>query len=326
MKIVGVSMVMNEADLIELFVRYHLQILDHLLVVEHASSDATPEILRELQQEGLPLEVVTDPRPQLEQGAALTELMRRAATELGADWVVPLDCDEFLASDVDRSVRPQFEKLAPRPGDAVRVGWRTYVPMPDDPPDEPNLLQRVTHRRRVERRRKWKVLVPAELARTTSIRTGNHCLEDRGGRVIKGERLTEGLHLAHFPVRSSEQIAAKALAGWVSVIASADHSDEVGWHVKPLFERLRTGHELTPEEITELALSYHQRPDDEDPDRSVVRDPVLSPKPSEPIVLRRPGQRRAPPIQLLADVAERIARELSAERRMPWWQRLLRRR
>jgi len=313
-------MVMNEADLIELFVRYHLQILDHLLVVEHASSDATPEILRELQEEGLPLEVVTDPRPQLEQGAVLTELMHRAATDLGADWVVPLDADEFLASDVDRSVRPQFEKLAP--DRSVRVGWRTYVPFPGDPPDEPNVLQRVTHRRNLERHRKWKVLVPAKLARTTSLPTGSHCLEGRLGRFIKGEQLTAGLHLAHFPIRSADQIAAKALAGWVSAVASASHTEESGWHLRLLFERLQTGEELTPEEISELALSYHQRPDDDDPDRSVVRDPVLAP--SEPIVLRRPGQQRAPPIHLLADVAERIARELSAERRMPWWQRLVR--
>ena len=153
MKLVGVSMVMNEADLIEVFVRHHLQILDHFIVCEHASADDTPEILRELAAELPGLEVVTDPRTQLDQSVVTTSLMRKAVDEKQADWVIPLDADEFLSSDVDAAVRPQLEKLDPNK--AHRIPWRTYVPLPEDPEDEPNLLKRVTHRRKVECRQKW---------------------------------------------------------------------------------------------------------------------------------------------------------------------------
>jgi hypothetical protein len=41
MRVVGITMVKNEADIIEAFVRHNLRFLDALVVVEHASADGT---------------------------------------------------------------------------------------------------------------------------------------------------------------------------------------------------------------------------------------------------------------------------------------------
>ena len=49
--IVVVSMVRNEADIIESFVRHNLQFADRLYIVNHRSSDATKDILQQLLQE-----------------------------------------------------------------------------------------------------------------------------------------------------------------------------------------------------------------------------------------------------------------------------------
>ena len=54
MKIWGVSMVRNEEDIVEAFVRHNLTILDGMLVVDHNSTDRTPAILTALCAERLP--------------------------------------------------------------------------------------------------------------------------------------------------------------------------------------------------------------------------------------------------------------------------------
>lgn len=54
-KIISISMVKNEADVIESFVRHTMSFVDMMLVADHSSTDKTPEILRRLREEGLPL-------------------------------------------------------------------------------------------------------------------------------------------------------------------------------------------------------------------------------------------------------------------------------
>ena len=51
-KRVGLSMVRNESDVIETFIRHNLILLDELHIVDHNSSDNTREILTLLKQEG----------------------------------------------------------------------------------------------------------------------------------------------------------------------------------------------------------------------------------------------------------------------------------
>ena len=60
MRLWGVSMVRNEADVIEAFVRHNLGVLDGLAIVDHGSFDGTTEILAELQREDLSLRIVRD--------------------------------------------------------------------------------------------------------------------------------------------------------------------------------------------------------------------------------------------------------------------------
>jgi len=48
MKLVGVVMAKNEADVIEAFVRHNLRFLDRLLIIDHQSSDATANIVMAL--------------------------------------------------------------------------------------------------------------------------------------------------------------------------------------------------------------------------------------------------------------------------------------
>ena len=80
-------------------------IVDRMIVVDHLSADATPEILAALADEGLPLEIVRESRPDMAQSEVTSRWMRHAARERGADRVLPLDADEFLAVEGGDDVR-----------------------------------------------------------------------------------------------------------------------------------------------------------------------------------------------------------------------------
>ena len=63
MRSVSISVVKNEADIIEAMVRHNCQFLDHTTIVDNGSVDGTWEILTALEAEGLPLSIQQDTRP-----------------------------------------------------------------------------------------------------------------------------------------------------------------------------------------------------------------------------------------------------------------------
>ena len=94
MKIFGVSMVRNEADIVDLNIRYHLSLgIDRVLVLDNGSTDGTDEVLRSLVHRDERVSWIRDDSP-FDQATITTELAREAF-RLGADWIVPFDADEF---------------------------------------------------------------------------------------------------------------------------------------------------------------------------------------------------------------------------------------
>ena len=99
MKVVGLYQVRNEVDIIETNLRHHLTtVLDEAIVVDNGSSDGTFELLAELAGE-LPLKLASE-IGHVYQSGRVTRMARFAAQQ-GADWVLPIDADEFwVARDV----------------------------------------------------------------------------------------------------------------------------------------------------------------------------------------------------------------------------------
>src|SRR5450631_4333571 len=115
MKLVAVSRVRNEADIIEAFVRHHAVYFGKLIVLDDGSSDGTYEALQSLRAEGLPLVVLQAPAVGYEQSRYMTRLLRIAVDQFGADWIVPLDADEFIEPEAGKTLADalggQEEKL-----------------------------------------------------------------------------------------------------------------------------------------------------------------------------------------------------------------------
>ena len=93
MKLFGVMMVRNEADVLEVNLRHHFaQGVDQFLVVDNGSSDGTLGVLESFADDGR-VRWIRDAGP-YNQSEITTDLAREAG-EMGADWVVPIDADEF---------------------------------------------------------------------------------------------------------------------------------------------------------------------------------------------------------------------------------------
>src|SRR5258708_24064858 len=126
MRLVGVTMVRNEADVIEAFVRHNLSVLDGLVVVDHDSIDGTREILGKLVSEGLPLRVVPDADPAYRQSETMTALAREALAQDAADFAFALDADEFLKVESRAGLERGLAEVPA--GMHAAVHWPTYVP------------------------------------------------------------------------------------------------------------------------------------------------------------------------------------------------------
>ena len=149
MKIIGISMIRNDADIVEAFVRHTLRALDHLFVIVHCPHDGTGEILAALQAEGLPITLVLDDEPAFLQGERLSWLAQAAYKAIRCDFAFPLDADEFIVPPEHDAIEAALGSLLP---DALAGGirLRTFVPTSDDPADEPHPLRRIRYHARSE--------------------------------------------------------------------------------------------------------------------------------------------------------------------------------
>jgi hypothetical protein len=257
MRVLGSAVVRNEADLIEAFVRHNLTLLDGLVVVDHLSLDGTYEILQAMVAEGLPLFVARETSATFDEFTFSNRLVRHVFATSDADWVFPLDADEFLRAPS----RPELERLLQEHGAlaAVTIDWQTYVPaeFTDDVVATLRLAQRV----RDERTGLDKVAVSRAFSQNdTVIAAGHH-------QILRGHashrqplhpappRLP-GVALAHVPIRSARQFTTKIAVGWLASLNARDRKEGETFHWRDAFAYLRSGRPLTPQQLRAFAVNY----------------------------------------------------------------------
>lgn len=178
-------------------------------------------------------------------------------------------------------------------------------------------LRYADHRPESERTSHHKLLVPGPLLRRRGVRlsSGNHRVLRRtlGGRAKVPSVETDALWLAHFPLRSVEQLRAKVWVGWLARLASAEqHIDtRKNLHLEKMFERLRDGGELGPEELAGFTRFY-MLPEGEGESPKLVHAPIAPP--GGPIELRYTAPERAGSLPALLDFAQRLAAQTGAAR------------
>lgn len=249
-----VTMLRNEADIAETFVRYHARLVDRMLILDNGSTDGTSEILVRLEDEGLPIEIMFDPQPAFLQAQAIDALVRQSIKDLDVAFVLPLDGDEFLTARTRTSVRELLESLEEsRPS---HLEWLTYVPLGTDDASEPNPIRRISHRRKRQNNHDSKVVLPARFLRQNPdlrVSQGSHHLIDRNDERHPTGEVLSNLALAHYPIRNPTQARAKYLIGWLANLA---RPVQVLFDWYP-FYNLAKAKELSVEDLTQMALHYN---------------------------------------------------------------------
>jgi len=254
MRLSGITMLRNEADVAEAFVRHNLSILDGIVAIDHGSVDGTGEILARLRQEGLPLTVLRDASPGFFQAERLTSLARQVLVRDGADFVFPLDADEFLKA----SSRAELERVLAdvEPSSNAIMHWLTYVPESFADAGMPALI----HRRRTEAHGSYKCVVAREFTVRKSwyIASGNHLVGDlESDKAPRHLRLPSSvIALAHCPVRSRRQLERKIVMGYLSHLATRPRNAKHAHHWRELFEDLRDGAVLDEACMRHVAFNY----------------------------------------------------------------------
>lgn len=237
MRLVAVSRILNEADIVEAFVRHTGALVDHHVLLDNGSTDATLGILEALRAEGLSLEVHHTAAVAFAESAQNNFLFGVAAGVCGADWVLPLDADEFIdARALPGGLRPALGPGAP---DALKVRVREYVPGPEDDATELLVPSRITRARAATDN--LKVIARGRLlAQGGDLQPGGHGIRI-GGHDVPWEIL-EGAIYGHFATRSPWQWITKFTIGWSKVLAAGPRAVGQGHseHYRDPFRILRT--------------------------------------------------------------------------------------
>ena len=216
MQTVSFTMVKNEEDIIESFVRYNLKSIDHMYIADNLSTDGTLDILQSLKDEGLPLTITIDSDQAYTQNAKMTK-MYRAAFDREFAFAFLLDADEFL--DVDS------EKMHATL-DAAGSGTAYYIPRTDylyggegTAGDEISIFNRMTIPDLVPVQAKSMIFHEPTKCKRFRIGFGNHHIRDwsKEGVIVSRDQDIPFARLRHFPIRSVEQYMQKSLLGWLAL-------------------------------------------------------------------------------------------------------------
>ena len=203
-------------------------------------------------------------------------MYRKVVPKFKPRFVFLLDADEFVVASSREALYVQLRAM--RPGTQAQYCWRTYIPAPTGPEgDTSDPLRNITHRK-VAERPWWKAVIVTKpkIDMKLKIEQGNHGAR-YAARSLRSVKLRD-VAIAHFPVRSVDQITGKVLVGWIANLERNRHRLDLGFatHWKVLYERVIRGAGLTTEDLTREALSYAQFSGAESKwPQDVVRDPVI---------------------------------------------------
>ncbi len=235
MKIVMTLLVRDEEDIIKQNIEYHLSRgVSHFIATDNRSIDGTTDILREYEQAGL-LDLILEESDDYSQHKWVTRMACQAA-ELGADWVINNDADEFWWPDAAtfQDILIGVENAA----FAVSVERTNFVPRTNE---IGHSLRRMTIREVTSKNNLGHPLPPKVLHRGSvdvQVSQGNHSVtEPSGATVVKGL----AMEIFHFPMRSYAQFENKIVKGGGAYKRNTELPSGVGQTWRRLYEKYEMG-------------------------------------------------------------------------------------
>lgn len=248
MKLACFCMFRNEASILGPFMDQLSAFFDHVILLDHGSTDAGPEMVQRRNDsrfELLYLKAPGYPQQQLATGFARVLLDRFAP-----DFIFFIDCDEFLPFP-DRAALEAF--LAPfRGADAVSIPWLNIFPAPLD---GGNIFRgRFVHRGTPSEFRK--VILTGEMAkhRGWTVSQGYHTVVPYDGDTLCVVS-EDASPLYHIPVQSRLQFRFKIAHGSRMLRKTSLLGANLGWHWARLDDKA-SARLLDEAALRDIALSY----------------------------------------------------------------------
>lgn len=261
MKIISLTMVGNESEIIESFVRYNSNFIDKMVIVSTCCTDNTLLIIRKLIAEGYPLELYEEPDISFEQKLLDNKYMKKIALEEDADLFIPLDADEFITGN--GNPRSIMESL---PLDRVyALYWKNYAMSESDDVNEPFIPKRIiNYKKKFAGNAQSKVIIPFKMI------LANHICLATGHHYVYSERNTteflENLMLAHYPATSMEQYVSRIYGNSIKFITWMNRSNFDASHINEQIMQIESGYDLY-----KIANGYGL---DDDEKIEWVKDPI----------------------------------------------------
>lgn len=239
MKLVMTLLVRDEYDIVKTNILFHLERgVDAVVAIDNGSVDGTREILEELSKSA-DIRIVDEPGRNYDQTRWVTHAAFLARDEMGADWVLNNDADEFWVGR-DGTLKDLLREAG---SNNLLLCSRLNMVTGYDASDDRPWYERLTHRVKTQVAMPkirdiykdplpcpffYLDLPPKALVRTeglVAVAQGNHKASfDTHASVV-----TAPIDIFHFPIRSSAQFERKIAQGGAAYEQNDFFSERVGW-------------------------------------------------------------------------------------------------
>lgn len=227
MNIVSFTMVNNESEIIESFIRYNYNFIDLMVIIDNGCTDNTVEILNNLIKEGYNIVIYDESLEPYNQFELDNKYLNKIIDNFKPDIIIPLDADEFIISD--KNPRESLEKLTL---DRIYyIHWKWFVLTEKDNMEEKFIPKRLKYclknppQNYSDGTLVTKTIIPANYFKKMKLilSMGHHTVF--GNNKAKIEVLN-GLKLAHYRAISEQQLIYKTCCYTIRDIATMKNNFE----------------------------------------------------------------------------------------------------
>ena len=261
-QIFSISIVKNEMDILESFVRYHTNIFDGMIFLDNKSTDKSVNILTLLKNEGLPIYIFEDEDEEFNFQKKINQILLIAVEKFKADIIVPLDADEFLISSKKGNPRKILERIEFPTFNLAK--WKTFVPTFNKENVEKFIPSKIIYARDDAVETFYKAILPRELVEKYNVElvNGSHDLTyDQQYKNSIKRIYNSDLIIAHYPIRSKEQTISKIVVGWINEMNRFDRKEGENFHWKKIFNQIKKDEEIDNEDIINFAKEFALKED-----------------------------------------------------------------
>jgi hypothetical protein len=263
MNVIAFSMIKNEEDIVEQFIRHNLNYCDVIYIYDHFSTDHTRRIVEACQSEGLKVFLTNDvidqyisPTIAHIQGEIMNVMLRLLHAQLGFGVYLPLDADEFIVHEEGPiCFRAAMQELPTNSWS--EIPWRCLIAANDqtletsDPIASCRLAQKRSLMLAAGHTCKSIIKINGQTELQNVLLTyGNHQVLDNEGSLRKVE--CPMVYYLHAPIRSPGQIARKTVLGWLTNVIRRGKVGDSAVHWGELFNAMIERNSLEFRNVAEI--------------------------------------------------------------------------